>query len=78
MLKICTNTECKNLVGKGDVDFDNCLDRNCGKFIGMEEIHLTAVMQMAQQSSNPEIYEKFTDFYNYLIDIRKLKLNKIK
>ncbi len=42
-----------------------------------ESIVLNHVLIMAQQSLDPENYEKFVSAYNYLIDVRKLSNAKI-
>jgi len=42
-----------------------------------DEAILTLALLMAQQSCDPDTYEKFIDFYNRMIEIRKLHLLKI-
>jgi hypothetical protein len=76
-MKHCTNLNCAGITDTDVEDFDKCLNRACGKFRGIEEIFLHCVLQMAQQSLDPELYGGFLMAYNALIEVRNLGLRKI-
>jgi len=77
MTDLCSNTKCNQITNSNPDNFDGCLNRTCGKHICVDEMILYWCLQMAQQSCDPENYKGFVGAYNYMIDTRHFKLNKI-
>ncbi len=67
--KKCFNMNCTETTNSQD--FHKCLNRECGKFVGIESVSIHIVLQMAQESLDPGGYESFVKIYNQLIDTRQ-------